>query len=310
MILLALGAAVAYGASDFIGGLLSRRWPAARVALVGQLAASTISLTASLVVGGAIGGSSLLWAMAAGIGSVLGVLALYRGLALGKMNVAGPLSAVGAAGLPVLVDVLLGERLAFTAWLAIAVAFPAIWLVSTSDPETRGDSRVSGGVLEGLLAGVGFAALFVFLDLAGDGSGLWPVFVSQLTSVLLLIPYVVWLGLRARPAQPAGLVQSAGEATVDGGGERTPIPTAEPPPERDRGWPGWVGITPGLLGVTAIIMFFTASQQGSLSVAAVITSLYPAFTVLLASWVLKERTTGLHAIGLLLCGVAIVLFTL
>ncbi len=268
VVLLALLGAMAYGASDFVGGLLSRSAAAARVAVVGQGAASVLSLVAAVVVGGVVTAGVLGWGAGAGLGAAVGTLALYRGLSVGRMNVAGPLSAVGAAGLPVLVDVLLGQTLSSAAVVGIGLAIPAIWLVSTSEPGPGGSS----GVVEGLLAGVGFAALFICLDRAGDGAGMWAVFVSQLVSLLVLLGYVV-------------LVRPVG------------------------GWPGRHAVWPGVLGVAATILFLVASRLGSLSVAAVIVSLYPAMTVVLAALVLHERTTRLHAVGLALCAASVITFT-
>lgn len=268
---LAVTAAVCYGSSDFLGGLLSRGAHYARVGVVMQGAAA-LAVMLLVLLRGEPGpdGAPLLWGALAGVGGAVGTLALYRGLAAGTMNIAAPLSAVGAAGLPVLIDVILGERLSTAATLGVLAALPGVWLVSRSaGPPTSG--RAAAGVVEGLLAGVGFATLFIGLDLAGDQDGLWPVASSQVVSFVLLVGYAVAL-------RPGGARVSA-----------------------------WA-VVPGLLAVTAVVLFTAATQLGSLTLAAVVTSLYPAVTVLLARLVLREETTYAHAIGMALCAACVVAF--
>ncbi|MFG2004597.1 EamA family transporter [Spirillospora sp. NPDC048911] len=272
MLVLALAAAAFYGASDFLGGLLSRRAHYAFVGLVGQTTATVATVLAAFALGSAApGGAVLAWGLAAGIGAAVGTLALYRGLARGRMNVAGPLSAVGAAGVPVLVDIAFGQRLTVATMLGIGLAIPGIWLVSS---ESGRGGFAAGGVGEGLLAGLGFAVLFVCLDRAGDGAGLWPVAAGQAASVVVLAA----VALRIRPNAP----------------ERA----------------SWTAIWPGVLGAAATILYFLAAHAGTMAIAAVITSLYPAFTVVLAAVVLRERTSLTHGAGLALCAVSVGAFVM
>ncbi|HZC27136.1 MAG TPA: EamA family transporter [Actinopolymorphaceae bacterium] len=266
-VVLALLSAVSYGASDFTAGVLSRR---AHFVLVGWMAQATASLVACLAVvlqaTHAPSMSALAWSVLAGLGGGVGTLALYQGLAVGHMSIAGPLSAVGAAGIPVILDLLTGGQISTPALIGIAVALPGIWLVST----TRRAPGYDGGVREGLLAGVGFAVLFIGLDRAGSGAGLWPVAVSQVTSLVLVSVLVaIW-----RP------------------GPR----------------PSWTAGGPGLLAVAATLLYFLSTHHAPLGVVAVITSLYPAITVGLAAALLRERTTRLQNVGLALCAAAVCAF--
>ncbi|GAA3953426.1 DMT family transporter [Actinomadura viridis] len=274
---LALAAAVLYGASDFLGGLLSRKVHYGLVGLVGQIAAATGGLTAALFFRSAPDASEVLWGMAAGLGGALGTLALYRGLAAGRMNVAGPLSAVGAAGLPIPVALLTGQRFTTLAVLGVALAIPGIWLVSRQ-PGARGSGRATEGVGEGLLAGVGFAGLFVCLGQAGDGAGLWPVAASQLTGAVVLVTIVL-----------SGTVRGHRSGTRPGTWRRPP----------------WTAIWPGVLGFSATLLYFLSARNGTTAISAVITSLYPAFTVVLAGLILRERTSLTHGAGLVLCAAAV-----
>ncbi len=267
-IALALLSAVGYGASDFTAGMLSRRAHFVLVGWIGQATAVVLTLAAVLVPGTAVPALSVLgWGALAGLGAAAGTLALYKGLAVGQMSVAAPLSAVGAAGLPVLFDVVTAGLLPVGGLIGVAAALPGIWLVSTS-----GDSaKRSGGVVPGLVAGVGFAVLFIALDRAGDGAGLWPVAASQCASLVV----ITGLALVWRPASSR---------------------------------PSWTAAWPGVFGAAATVLYFLSTHHGSLSVAAVITSLYPAITIGLAGLILRERTTAMQNTGLVLCGAAVCAF--
>jgi uncharacterized membrane protein len=282
---LGLGAALAYGLGDFIAGRLSRRVHYAVVAMVGNVVAFGVSLL-GVVVSTPVSPTTeaALWGLASGLGGGFGALMLYRGLGRGRMGVVAPLSALGAAVLPVVVGVVLGDRPSVPAWVGVLLALPAIWLVSTSTrPESEGDSgrpRASTAeVVDGLLAGVGFALLFVGLGLAGDGSGLWPVVASQVGSVALLAAVLVG-SLRRVSFRGTGSRDLAGAASV------------------------------GILGGTASILYFLSTHEGLLSIVAVLTSLYPAVTVLLAAVVLHEAISRRQGVGLVLAVVAVVLIVL
>ena len=272
---LALLAALAYGLSDFVGGLASRRtsaWPVAFLAGVGALAGA-VALAVS--VSGDPRGVDLAWGALAGVGSGVGGAFLYRGFAAGRMGVVAPVSAVGAALLPVVVGLATGERPAAMVWAGIAVALPGIWLVAReqapADSRGRGQATLAAGLVDGLVAGVGFGVLFAAMGQVPESSGYWPLVVSQAVSVLAVA--VTAVSLRALW-----------------------WPTA-----RSELW----GLVAGLLASVAVLAFLLSTQSGLLAVAAVITSLYPAFTILLAALVLHEPIHRGQGVGLVLCGVAV-----
>jgi drug/metabolite transporter (DMT)-like permease len=186
------------------------------------------------------------------------------------MGVVAPVSAVGAALLPVVVGVATGERPALLVWLGIAAAVPGIWLVSREPGES---ASVATGLVDGVLAGIGFGVLFAAMGQVPEGAGYWPLAVAQSTAVVS-VPVV---------------------ATLFGGRWR---PTA-----RSEAW----GLLAGLLASVAVLAFLLATQTGLLTVAAVLTSLYPAFTVLLAATALREHIHRGQAVGLVLSGVAVAL---
>ena len=272
-VLLALGGAVAYGVSDFVGGLVSRRssvWPVAVFACTGALLGSVVL---ALTVPGDPSRSDVLWGLLAGVGSGSGTAFLYRGLAGGRMGVVAPVSAVGATTIPVLIGVLGGERPSVLVWLGILAALPGIWLVASEDADPSATESAASGLLDGVLAGVGFGVLFAALGQVPSEAGYWPLVANQLTSVGSVLVAALLMGGDPRP-----------RSRLD-----------------------WWGLASGLLASVAVLGFLLAADQGLLSVSAVLTSLYPAVTVLLASLVLREHIHRIQSVGLALCAAAVVL---
>jgi len=271
-ILLSLLAAASYGLGDFNGGIFSRRGGAWAVSLVAQLAGTFLVLVLVLVDGGSPTATDLAWAGVAGIGNGFGTAFLYRGLSSGRMGVVAPVSGVGAVLVPVVVGVLTGERPGALVWVGVLLALPAIWLVSREP--TAGPTAGSGsGVVDGVLAGLGFGTLFAALAQIPAEAGFLPLALNQLIAGGATI--VVALSLR-----------------------QDWVP-------RNRYALG--GALSGALGALATGLFQVATHHGYLTVAAVITSLYPAFTVVLAATVLREHVHRTQAIGLALCAGAVVL---
>lgn len=270
-VLLALAGALCYGLSDFLGGVTARRtgaWPVAFLACVGALLGSVVL---GVVEPGSAAGGDYVWAAVAGVGAGLGSGFLYRGLAAGRMGVVAPVSAVGAAVLPVVVGVLGGERPGPLVWVGILLALPAIGLVSR-EPAAATHRSGPSGLLDGVLAGLGFGVLFAALGQVPSSAGYWPLVVTQGAALLALLAVARGLGERWAPRAAAS----------------------------------WWGLGAGLLATLAVLCFLLATERGLLSVAAVLTSLYPATTVLLAVLVLHERIHRPQAVGLGLCAAAVV----
>ena len=277
-VLLALVSAFAYGLSDFVGGLVSRRASVWSVAVVLQASSAVFTAVASVLVGGTVTGTDLAWATLSGVGSGLGVCFLFRGLARGRMAVVAPLSAVGAAVLPLVVALAVGERPSALDLVGITVALPGIWLVSSSDAPhgSRGAAAVSSGAGDGLVAGVGFGVMFVALAQVGEDAGLWPVAHGQLVSALTAVALAVSVRASLRPC---GRVL-------------------------------WADVAACPLSALAVVTFTLSTREGLLSISAVLSSLYPAATILLAATVLHERVRRPQLLGLVLCGVTVSLLAL
>jgi uncharacterized membrane protein len=180
VVLLALISATGWGVSDFFGGVFSKRHGAWVTTVAVQLGALAGTAVAVLLLGGSPTLADWVWGAAAGVGVGAGTAFLYRGLSTGRMGVVAPVSAVGAALVPVLVGVSIGERPGLTAVVGIVIALPAIWLIASTDdaqPRPAIDERgsASTGLLDGVLAGVGF------------GTVLWAVQAGLLSVVSVLV---------------------------------------------------------------------------------------------------------------------------
>ena len=297
-VVLALVAALAYGASDFLGGRASTRAPVTTVAAVVQATSLVLVLPVAATVGPSMldpsagAGPALLWGLTSGLGGAVGTLFLYRGLARARVAVVAPLSGVLAAALPVLTALVAGERPSLITTVGIVAGLPAVWLIAgggaAAAPDQVGRPR---GVLEGIVAGLGFGFLFFALDRAGDEAGLWPVAAGQAGALVILGAAVLAAALAGHRPLPSRSTRAPG--------------TAGPAS-------GWLPVTvvSGTLAIVANTAFFLATTQGLLTVAAVLTSLYPAGTVVLARFVLDERISRSQVTGLALAGIAVVLITL
>ena len=334
-IVLALASAIGYGGSDFAAGLASRSAGVIQVTLLAS-AVSVIVAAAALpfAAGHPPSTAALAWGAVAGLGGTMGALALYLGFRHAAFSVAGPISAVGAAGFSVLAGLLLGERPTTLALTGIVLALPAIVGVSASAASARGkpDERAADdpatpahpanpvsaasaasaanpvsaasptsaaspasptsptspagaagaasaagrpaiGVAAGLVAGACFALLFIGLNRAGSGSGLWPVAATTVAELAVAL-------------------------AVAAATRNLRLPSVRP---------RLLAVTTGVTGTSGTILFFFASHEGFLAVTAVLTSLYPAVTIVLARTLLDERLTALRLAGLILAAACVAL---
>jgi drug/metabolite transporter (DMT)-like permease len=267
--------ALSYGAGDFLGGLATRAQPVTTVVAASQ----TTALLALLVIV-PLGGAPPGWddiglgALAGAVG-VVGVLLLYQGLATGAMGVVAPVTAVGAAIVPLGVGLATGERPAALALLGAVVALAAVVLVAGGgERHLAGPGGRRSPLVLALGAGAAFGLVFVTLAATDDTSGFWPLLGGRTVSVALV---GLWLVRSGTPALPRP-------------GNRLVVVGA------------------GLLDVTANGLYLLAVREGLLSVVAVLSSLYPAATVVLARVVLGERLrpAQLAGLGLGLAGITMI----
>lgn len=293
-LLLGLGAAVVYGSADFLGGLASRRSPVLAVVAVSQVAGLAVLGALIWFLPGTPTTSALLWGAASGAAGGAGVALLYRGLSVGRMGIVAPTTAVGAAAVPVIYGLAVGERPSALALIGVAIALIAIVAVSlTPAPEhpgtpeavapgvgvavpEAGARRMPAGLPEAIAAGIAFGAFFILLARAGDQSGLWPLIGARAASISLVVGGALLTGRSLRPAR-------ADMGAVFGS---------------------------GALDMAANALYLLATFSGLLSLVAVLTSLYPASTVLLARIALGERLAGVQILGLLLAAGGVTLIGL
>jgi drug/metabolite transporter (DMT)-like permease len=270
-VLLSLLAAASYGLSDFNGGWLSKRVSAWTVALAAQLGGVVAILAVALPSSARPSGTDLAWALLAGLGNGFGTAFLYRGLSSGRMGVVAPVSGVGAAVIPVVTGVAIGERPGPVVWVGIVLAFPAIWFVAR-EPSAAASTGPSG-LVDGVLAGLGFGTLFVALSRVSEDAGLLPLALNQAAGGVVIVVVAVALGQPWLPRE--------GRSAL--------------------------GLVSGVLAALATWLFMVASHGGNLTVASVVVSLYPAFTVLLAALLLREHVHRAQGLGLAMCAVSVAL---
>ncbi len=274
-VVLGLLAAVLYGVGDFAGGIGSRRISAVTLLLWSYPLGAALMTALLFAFPGHLTWHVALFGVLGGMSGLLGVVVMYHLMTVAPINVISPVTAVLAAIVPVIVGVGIGERPAVAAWIGIVIGLAAVVLVSRSaDDHPLG--RVTPRVLAlALLAGLGFGLYFVFLARAGSGSGLWPLTISRIASALAVVPIA-----RARGAVAAVRGRTLGIVALA-----------------------------GTCDALANMFFLLATHAGLLSLASVLTSLYPATTVLLAVTLLHERLTWTQRGGLALAAAAIVLIT-
>lgn len=267
---LALVSALSYGVSDVLGGLASRRISFVRVALIGQI--SGLCATALILLFlpfSAVRGADLIWGAGSGIGTGLAMAFLFRGLSRGAMSVVVPLSAVGGVALPILVSVaFLGERPPWLTWVGILMAIPALWFVSKGANGPGSTSRAA--VFDGLAASGGIALQYLCLARADPSSGLWPILSGRAAAILtiLLAAVILMRGAHAKDS-----------------------PTWHPSLVA-------LSIGAGVLAATALAAYLYALHTEFVTVAVVLSSLYPVVPVIVGLMFLNERLRRPQILGL------------
>ncbi|NYE09767.1 putative membrane protein [Actinomadura citrea] len=284
---LALAAALAYGVADFLGGTVTRGSTAIRALTWCVPIGLAVVLVSALLTGGDVSAGPMAWGFVAGLCGGGGLIAFYRALARGPMSVVAPVSALAAAVIPVAVGVAQGERLDASVLLGVLLCLVAIGLVSMEAGGEKEPAAGSGGrrlldsgpVMAGL-SGSCFGVFFVLLNEAGDGTGLWPIVGARLGNLAIVVVALLFLAARGGNAGPK----------LSG---RTLIVLA---------------LLSGSLDAGANVLYFLAVHSGMLSLAAVLTSLYPAITVLLARVAYSERLRAVQRVGMAVAvaGVALV----
>jgi len=287
--LLALAAAVLWGGGDFSGGMGVKQAGgsmrgALRVVLTSHAASFCVLVAIALFRGDRFPqGHPLMWGIAAGVMGGLSLTGFYVALARGAMGVSAAISGLLAAAIPAGVSI---AQEGWPGWLRISgfvVAGAAIWMIAAGDnPEAKPVSRETMWLA--ILSGAGFGAYFAALKFAGAAGVVWPMATARmgsLTTCSLLLLVVTLTG--ARSTEAAGWL-----------------------PRRAVLW----ALSTAMLDTSGNMLFIAATRAGRLDVAAVLASLYPASTILLAAWTLHERPTRRQGLGMLVAVAAVIMITL
>ena len=297
-VLLGLSGALVYGFADFLGGLASRRVRAVTVAAVAAAVGIAPLLLGLVVVGGRSTWTGTIWGAVAGVSGGVGVLLLYRALAIGPMSVLSPLTAVFAAVVPVLVAVVRGTALSGLAIGALVVAVVAVVLVAAVR-DTSGARVTAVGLVTAAVAGCGFGGIVLAYDQTPADSGVAPLIVSRVLQAVLLGTAAVVSGLVRRPGgagDPATRADVAGSAVPPGPTVRLSVR-----------WPVRLvvavvacGVLDALANVFIQAGLHSSDDPATLPVVSVLNALYPIGTVVLAGIVLRERLTAVQWSGIVL----------
>ncbi len=274
--LLALGSAVLYGSADFFGGLTARRANTIATVFWSQFVGLVLLvMVLPFLPASTISPHDWVWGFIAGLSGGIGVALLYRALAVGTMAVVAPTTAVIAAMIPVLFAFLLGERLRPLTLVGVALALIAIALVSRP-PKQEGVVTVESkkgalppGFVLALFAGLSVGVFFLSLARTATSAGMWPLVAARISSIALF-----------------GAIALVTKRTLRM--SRTPAATA---------------FAGGALDMAANVLYMIAARIGPLSIVVTLASLYPASTVLLARWFLKEHLSRMQIAGIL-CALA------
>lgn len=288
-VLLALAASAIFGVADFLGGMSARRILPVLTAAASQISGLLVLAIAAAVVGGELIAVDLWTGAAAGAIGAVALTTFYFALSRGPMSVVAPVSAVSAAIVPVIIGVFIGESPGPIQWAGIAVAFPAIVLISREgtlegDPDsgvpleettTPADNRV--GLTAGLLAGVGFGLFVSIITRTSSTSGVWPAVTARSTASILLVALVLAMRIPVKGGSISGWRLA-----------------------------GWAGILDG----SSNLLILSAGRRGMLALVGVIGALYPASTIVLARVVLGEKLQRHQLAGLGLAVVAVLMIAL
>jgi drug/metabolite transporter (DMT)-like permease len=271
--LLALSGALLWGVGDFLGGLASRRLAVLAVLAISQ-AVGLLGVGVWVALSGDPfpGVVELLPAAGAGIAGIVGLGALYRGLAIGAMGIVAPISAAGPV-VPLAADVAQGVVPRPLQWLGVALVVAGVVILSR-EPASATGTRMAAGVGLALVAAAGFGAFWVGVDASTDESVPWAVAAVRSTAVAIALTAVLLTSTTLRAPAPLLLLI--------------------------------VGV--GLFDTSANVAVAAASTEGAIGIVAVLSALYPVVTVVLARLVLGERLSASRRFGgvLALAGAALV----
>lgn len=269
-LLLALASALTWGAGDFFGGLATRQAKAVSTTFISQLVGLFgLVIVCLLGAGGSFVVTDLAWGTAAGLCAVAGLGLFYESMGRGSFGPVASITSVMSGAIPILAGLALGERPSTLLLAGVVVAVLAIWLIA-GEKRNAADEHSAVANVFALGAGSLFGLYFVLLSRAGNASGLWPLVAGRSAATLAL-------GLTI-------LVLRKAKSQTDWIPQRQALR---------------LSASAGLLDASANALYFYASRNGLLSVVAVLASLYPVSTIVLARVVLREKLNHRRLVGMM-----------
>ncbi len=268
----ALAASLSWGAGDFSGGVATRRAKVLSVVITAHAIGLILLIALALIWSEPFPTTlDIIWGSVAGLAGAVGVVAFYQSLSVGRMGIVAPITAMLSAAVPVLFGAFFEGLPGPLQLIGFVLALIAVGLIS-------GLGVVKGrpkGLGLAFLAGLGFGSFFILISRVSHGAIFWPLAAARLASFLFLLAVIL---VRRQKVIP----------------KKSVLP---------------VVFLAGALDVAGNVFFVLATHAGHLDVAAILSSLYPAVTVLLASIILKERVTRIQTIGICIALVAIPLIS-
>ena len=287
--LLALAAAASWGGGDFSGGMgVKHAGGTMGAALRVVLLSHSMSFVVLLAVVGLRGDAfpqraALAWGVGAGVAGGLSLTCFYIALSRGAMGASAAVSGLLAAAIPAVVSISQEGSPGVLRMAGFLLAGAAIWLIAAGEnPEAVEADR--GTMWLAIVAGAGFGIYFVALKMAGSAGLVWPMATARMGSLSVCSVVLLVLLLKTKGA-------GAGAATMN------------------RAVVGWA-VSTAVLDTSGNLLFLAATRAGRLDVAAVLASLYPASTILLAAWRLHEKPTRRQGLGMGVAAVAVAMITL
>jgi drug/metabolite transporter (DMT)-like permease len=271
-----LTAAITWGIGDFSGGFATRRARVLPVVLLSQLVGIILLISMALLLRERLPSPvDLAWGATSGVAGLVGLASLYRAMAMGQMGIVAPVSGVISAALPVIASALTESPPPPMTILGFGLALVGVWLISRTNINTGNHTTRPTGIGFAILSGIGFGSFLILIAQTQHGSVFWPLAAARGASLSVLI--VASLAQRSTPLLPRqALIPAALAGVMDSGGN---------------------------------LFFVLASQAGRLDVAGVLSSLYPATTVLLALILLHERLARSQLTGVAFALAAIALIS-
>ena len=290
-VIFGLSGALVFGSGDFLGGLAAKRMGAFLATGIAGLIGLILLMVFTTVIPGEISSEAIFWGLISGVCGAVAILLLYAALAIGPMSILSPLGALVSAVFPVMWALFIShESLAWFGYVALAIGAVAIVFVAFT-PEKNAVKPRARGIIFAVISGVLIGLFLIVLDQAPSNAGIYPLVFNRMVNITIMFSVVFGMAL-IRWAHKRGYLGKDGKPRADlvvGDGGATEYRTGI-----------LLALGCGVLDATGNALLLLGIQTGNLSVMSVLTAMYPAGTIILAAFVLREKITKLQLVGMVL----------